>query len=298
MTTQRIFSRRSFLGLLAAAPFGAASASTLATPGAHVPIGLELYSVRNELEKDLMGTVEGVAKMGYECVEFYAPYYNWTAGYAKQVRKELDDLGIRCYSTHNDSHSFTTDGIGKAMELNKILGARYIVMAHPGEVSGMDGWKRVADMLNQANHTMAAQGLHAGYHNHDAEWKLVEGQKPIEVLAAGTDKSIMLQLDVGPCLETGNDPVAWIDKNPGRIRSMHVKDWSPEKGYRVLFGEGVGAWKKIFAAAESAGGIEYYLIEQEGSGYPEMETVRRCLNAYRKLRGTPVASQYWQRLQV
>ena len=132
---------------------------------------------------------------------------------------------------------------------------------------------------------MKAQGLHAGYHNHDAEWKPVDGQKPIEVLAATLDRSIMLQLDVGTCLATGNDPVAWINRNPGRIRSIHVKDWSPQKEYKVLTGEGIGPWNKLFAAAEKTGGVEYYLIEQEGSDYSEMDTVQRCLAAFRKLHG-------------
>jgi len=84
---------------------------------------------------------------------------------------------------------------------------------------------------------------------------------------------------------TGNDPVAWINRNPGRIRSIHVKDWSPTTGYNVLTGEGTAPWKEIFAAAESTGGIEYYLIEQEGSQYSEMETARRCLELFRKLHG-------------
>jgi len=278
MPGHEALTRRSFLTFVAAAPLVAAAR-------ADAPVGLELYSVRNDLQKDLMGTVKGVAKLGYECVEFYSPYYDWTVDYAKQVRKELDDLGIRCYSTHNSLKSFTPDGISKAIELNQILGARYIVLAHPGNVSGVDGWKQVAEKLNKANDAMAAQGLHAGYHNHDLEWKPVDGQKPIKLLAASTDKSIMLQLDVGTCLETGNDPVAWIKKNPGRIRSLHLKDWSSEKGYRVLLGEGVGPWKKIFAAAEGTGGVEYYLIEQEGSDYSEMETAERCLAAYRKLHG-------------
>lgn len=159
------------------------------------------------------------------------------------------------------------------------------MLAHPGEVRDIDGWKRVADTLNQANKTMVGQGLQAGYHNHDLEWKPVDGQKPIELLRANTDPSIMLQLDVGTCLEMGNDPVAWIEKNPGRIRSMHCRDWSPKEGYRVLFGEGTGPWKKIFAAAENTGRIEFYLIEQEGSRYSEVETAKRCLEACRKLRG-------------
>ena len=280
MSRDDTFSRRSFLALMAAAPLAAAARAST-----HFPVGLELYSVRNELRKDLMGTVRGVAKMGYECVEFYAPYYDWAVDYAKEARKELDALGIHCYSTHNSLKSFTPDGIGKAIELNRILGSRYIVLAHPGQVTGLDGWKQVAETLNKANDTLGGQGLHAGYHNHDLEWRPVEGQKPIELLAASLDNSIMLQLDVGTCLAAGSDPVAWIEKNPGRIHSIHVKDWSPQKGYRVLTGEGVAPWKDIFAAAESTGGIEYYLIEQEGSDLPEMETVERCLALFRKLHG-------------
>ena len=107
MITDHALSRRSVLGLVAAAPLAAAA---LGRPGGHIPVGLELYSVRNALAKDLMGTVAGVAKMGYECVEFYAPYYAWTPDYAKQVRKRLDDLGITCHSTHNDSKTFTPEG--------------------------------------------------------------------------------------------------------------------------------------------------------------------------------------------
>jgi sugar phosphate isomerase/epimerase len=250
-----------------------------------IPIGLELFSVRDELKKDQTATLQAVAKMGYECVEFFAPYYDWTAEDAKNVRKELDDLGVKCYSTHNGLPSFTPEGLAKAIELNKILGTHYIVLAHPGKMSTLDDWKHIVDVLNKANHDMSVEGLHAGYHNHDLEWKPVDGQKPIELIAANTDKSIMLQLDVGTCLETGNDPVAWIEQNPGRIRSLHLKDWSAEKGYRVLFGEGSAPWKKIFAAAESTGGVEYYLIEQEGSDYPELEGADRCLVAYRNLHG-------------
>jgi sugar phosphate isomerase/epimerase len=221
--------------------------------------------------------------MGYQCVEFYASYYDWTTAYARQVRAELDELSIRCYSTHNSLNSFTPEGLGKAMDLNKTLGNRYIVLASPGEVSDLDGYKRVAETLNRANDTMKRQGLHAGYHNHDAEWRPIDGRKPMEVLSAALNKDIILQLDLGTCLEAGGDPVAWINHNPGRIRSMHVKDWSPQRGYKVLTGEGIAPWKKIFAAAEATGGIEYYLIEQEGSDYSEMETAEKCLAAFRKL---------------
>jgi sugar phosphate isomerase/epimerase len=274
--------RRSFVALATA---GIAAADAAKAFAANIPIGLELYSVRNELKKDTMSTLDGVAKMGYQVVEFFAPYYQWTPEYTRQIRKKLDDLGIKCNSTHNGPVSFSADGVGKALELNGILGSRYIVMASAGRVEGADGWKKVADTLNNGNDKMKAQGIHAGYHNHAAEWKTVDGKVPMEILAANTDKSIMLQFDVGTALEEGRDPVAWINSNPGRIRSLHLKEWSKEKGYKCLLGEGIGPWKKIFAAAQKTGGVEYYLIEQEGSEFPEMETAAKCLATYKQLHG-------------
>ena len=252
-----------------------------------VPIGLELYSVRDELSKDLRGTVTAVAKMGYQVVEFYAPYFSWTMEQAKETRKLLDDLGIRCNSTHNGMNAFTADGLQKAIDLNRTIGARYVVLASASRVNGLDGWRQLGERLSQAMETLRPAGLSAGYHNHQAEFTPVDGKRPMEVLAASTPKDFMLQLDVGTCVEVGSDPVAWIKANPQRIRSLHLKDWAPgpDKGYKVLLGEGVAPWKQIFEAAESTGGAEYYLIEQEGSRFSPMETAERCLASYKELHG-------------
>ncbi len=286
MPLNRKSTRREFTSALAGVSLALAATGTAAGKSANrIPIGLELFSVRHELEKDPAGTLQKVAQMGYDCVEFYAPYFDWTPEHAKEVRQQLDTLKLRCYSTHNGTPSFTDAGLNKAIQLNRILGSKFIVLAHPGEnLKTADDWKGVAETLNKANSKMHSEGLHAGYHNHDLEWKPVDGQKPIEILASNTDKSVMLQLDVGTCVETGNDPVAWINSNPGRIKSLHLKDWSPTGGYKVLFGEGVCPWKQIFSAAEHTGGVEYYLIEQEGSHFPEFETAERCLVSYKDLR--------------
>lgn len=268
--------RRAFLASAAAAPiaFGARK----------VPVGLELYSVRHELEKDLMPTVRAVAKLGYKGVEFYSPYFDWTPDYAKQVRRLLDEVGMRCYSTHNNRKAFDPANVQKAIELNGILGSRYVVMASAGKSSDLDAWKKVAEELNRGAAAMKSAGLRAGFHNHQVEFTPVNGVRPMEVLAKNTGKDVVLQLDVGTCMHAGSDPVAWIEQNPGRIASIHCKDWSRDKGYRVLTGEGAAPWKKILAAAERSGGIEYYLIEQEGSDLPEMETVERCLANFERLR--------------
>jgi sugar phosphate isomerase/epimerase len=273
-------SRRSFLALSAMLPWLRAFAS------ASIPVGLELYSVRNALKEDLMGTVRAVGEMGYQCVEFYAPYFEWTETQTKQMKKLLDDLGVRCFSTHNSSSYFSPENIKRARDMNLTLGSKYMVMASSQPISNLDGWKQVADALNSTAEQLEPAGLKAGYHNHKPEFTPVEGKRPIEILAKNTKPSIMLQLDVGTCLEAGSDPVAWIRANPGRIRSLHLKDWSPDpaKGYSVLFGEGAADWKNILAAAEGVGGVEYYLIEQEGSRFSELETAKKCLQTFRTQR--------------
>ena len=278
MDTIDTLTRRTFLASTAVLPIALA-----ATPGRSIPIGLELYSVRDELAKDLPGTIRAVAKMGYQVVEFYAPYMQWTTAYAKEVRSILDDAGIRCNSTHNGLDSFSAAKMPHAIELNQIIGSHYVVLASPGTLKTLDEYKRVGETLSGAMATLKAAGLGAGYHNHDAEWRPIEGRRPIEVIAANTPQALMLQLDVGTCVEAGSDPVAWVRANPGRIRSLHLKDWSPERGYKVVFGEGRVPWAQLLDAAESVGGVEYYLIEQEESGDP-METVRECLANYRKVR--------------
>jgi len=257
------------------------------------PIGLELYSVRTELARDLPNTLRTVAKMGYEVVEFYAPYFDWTIPYAKEVRDLMDDIGLRCYSTHNHIESFTPgDTMTKAVELNQIIGARYLIMAsEPGGTTGLDGWKKLCEQLTTASEQLKPHGLAAGFHNHQTEWAMLDGSmRFMDFIAANTPRDFVLQLDVGTCVEAGADPVAWINANPGRIKIVHLKDWAPgskadEKSYRVLFGEGVSPWKEIIAALESVGGVEFYLMEQEGSRFSEFETAQRCLEAWKTFKG-------------
>jgi sugar phosphate isomerase/epimerase len=270
--------RRHFLALSAALPWAlSARAST------SIPVGLELYSVRGELKKDPQGTVRTVAQMGYQVVEFYGPYFDWSESQTKQMRKLLDDLGIRCLSTHNNESYLSAQNLSRARDMNLILGSKYIVQSSTEPKTTLDQWKPVADRLNSVAEQLEPAGLKVGYHNHQPEFTPIGGQRPIEVLAKNTKPSVMLQLDVGTCLEVGSDPVGWIRANPGRIRSIHCKDWSPDagKGYSVLFGEGVADWKNIFEAAESVGGVEYYLVEQEGSRYSEFDTAKKCLEAFK-----------------
>jgi sugar phosphate isomerase/epimerase len=284
MKTSHDVSRREFLAAASALPFAAAA---LRGQARAIPVGLELYSVRGELMKDLPGTVTAVAKLGYQVVEFYAPYFDWTPDAAKGVRTLLDGLGITCRSTHNGPASFTGDGLKKAIELNQIIGSKTIVLASAPRPNTADKWKALGDQMTGVMETLRPLGMAAGFHNHQTEWGGAIGQRPMDILAANTPKDFVLQFDVGTCVQTGQDPVAWIKANPGRIKSLHCKDWGAGqgRGYAVAFGEGDVPWKDIWAAAESTGGVEYYLIEQEIAGPAgELAMVQTCLNNWKKLR--------------
>ena len=178
--------RRSFLAMSAMVPF---ALNAFATSNS-IPVGLELYSVRDELAKNLESTVTAVGKMGYQCVEFYGPYFKWTEAQTKQYRKLIDDLGIKCYSTHNDQANLDLANINKARDMNLILGTKYVVMASAKVEPTVDGWKKLADTLNSAADTLAASGLKAGYHNHEPEWVKMGDTFPLEILAKNTGQKL------------------------------------------------------------------------------------------------------------
>lgn len=277
----RLMNRREFLTSTALAT--TASLAIASAQKKSIPIGLEMYSVRNAMKDDLMGSIRKVAQMGYQDMEFYAPYYTWTPDQVKDVRKLMDDLGVKCLSTHNNVTNYKPENVQKAIDYNKMLGSRFLVVASSGKPTTLDAWKKTAETLTAGADLLRPAGLRGGYHNHEVEFTPLEGRRPIEVIAENTPRDFMMQFDVGTCLQMGSDPVAWINANPGRINSLHLKDWNQEKGFRVLFGEGAGPWKAIFAAAEKTGGVEFYLIEQEGSEYSEFETAQRCLDIFKKL---------------
>jgi sugar phosphate isomerase/epimerase len=291
MLNRRSFFRRSAV-LLAAAQ--ADSLLRRAWAFKVLPVGIGMYAVEAEWNKDEPGTLRALAQMGYQAVEFWAPYLQWTTQRAKDLRKVLDDVGMHCFSTHNDGTTFSAEGLPKAIELNHILGSKSIVVSGNNmtaewtggsKITTIDGWKKVADRLTSFSAKLQSAGIQVGYHNHPIEFTAIDGKYPMDVLAANTPKEVMLQLCVGACVGPHADPVAFVKANPGRIRHIHCKDWSPEKQYTVLFGEGISPWPQVFAACESVGGAEFYLIEQLGGGsLRTLETARANMANWKKAR--------------
>ena len=279
--------RRTFLTMLGTTPVALRALAADQSSRKKVPIGIQMYSVRDDEKRDLMGTLKGLREMGYECVEFWSPYFDWTTERAKEVRKQLDDLGLRCFSNHTGVKHFADEHLPRVIELNHILGSRYVIMAHAGPQANLDGWRRTAEVLTKAMPKLKAANLGCGYHNWDVDFRPVDGMRPIDILTGNTPKEVAFQLDVATCLAAGADPLAFIKANAGRIKTYHLKDWSddPQKKYRVLLGEGIGPWKELLEVAETVGGVEHYLIEQEGSRFSQMETAKRCLDNFKSIRG-------------
>ena len=251
-------SRRSFLALAAAAPLVSAAKK-------RIPVGLELFSVRDELAKDLEGRS---ARSRNWATRTWSSSRRTTIGPRRRPRKSANCWTIwrsgACPRTTERSRS-SADGIQKAIDLNSILGAKFVVLASAGQVKALDGWKRVAETLTKASEKFAFRQTARGLSQPPVGVQTDRGQtshgsagcRHAEERDAATRRRHLCR---GGLRSGGLD-----QRQSGRINCIHCKDWSPEKGYKVLFGEGKAPWKEIFQAAEKTGGVEFYLIEQEGS---------------------------------
>jgi sugar phosphate isomerase/epimerase len=273
--TRPPLSRRRFV-LLSAASATALRAQT----GKRIPIGLQQTAVGRNIQQDLTGTLRAVAKMGYDIIELSAnTFMTWTPEKAKEVRSLLDEIHLRCRSTHNEIVSFSGDGLSKSLELNQILGSNTLVSVR-GPGTTLDAWKRFSDQLSQAAGRIRAAGMTLGFHNHDVEFKPVEGTRPMDILAANRDIT-SFHLNIGLCLKGGGDPIAFMKQCPGRIQSLLVQDY-----------QGQARWKQIFAAAEDAGGLEFYLLQRtdglflvERQGNDLLDFAAKDLEYFRQLHG-------------
>ena len=246
-----------------------------------IPIGLELYSVREDCKKDFSGTVAKVAKMGYTCVEF-AGYWDHTAD---QVKAMLDDNGLTCSSAHTGLPLLQGDKFDETVAFAKAIGnTRLIVPGLPGEFQGsVDNVKRAADALNEIAEKLAPHGMRTGYHNHAWEFtKLETGEYPWDVLFSNLREDVIMQVDSGNAMGAGEDIIPFVKKYPGRAASVHLKEHTdaPEG---ATIGNGTIAWDELFQVCESIGGTDVYIVEQEVYPVPPLEACQQCIDALRKM---------------
>src|SRR6266705_1967471 len=285
MKTQPI-SRREFLqtsGTAAAAAFAVTSPINLLTAdsygGNKIPFALQLYSVRNECAKDLDGTVAAVAKMGYKAVEF-AGYYGRDA---KTLRKLLDDLGLKCCGTHIGLDTLLGDNLPKTVEFNQTIGNKFLVVPSlPGKYQKTrQGWQEAADVFSGIAEKVKPQGMRVGYHNHNIEFKPIDGEIPWDTFFDRAKKEVVIQFDTGNGAAVGGDPLVYLKKFPGRVASVHVKPYSKAKP-NALIGDDEHPWKEIFHICETTAGVEGYIIEYESDAYPPLVSVEKTLEVMRR----------------
>lgn len=244
-------------------------------------IGLELYSVRDDCAKDLPGVLKKVAQMGYKGVEF-AGYHGRTA---EELRKMLDENGLKCCGTHLGLDALMGDNLEKTIAFNKTLGNKYLMVAYLPENRRNTKEKCIetAKLFNEIAEKLEPHGMVTGYHCHDGDFKPLEGGYiPWDILFDNTDKKVVMQFDIGNAMSAGVQAAPYLEKYPGRALTVHVKDHSKTND-KALLGEGDVDWKKVVPLLKGKAGTQWYIIEQESYAYPPIECVEKCLRNWEKM---------------
>lgn len=241
---------------------------------ARIPIALELYSVRDDCAKDLPGSLAKVAKMGYVGVEFAG----WHSTSAKDIRKMIDDNGLKMAGSHTPFGDVQDDKIEATVEFNKILGNKFLIIPGiPKEYTkDADAWKKLADFFNGVADKLKPHGMLTGYHNHTIEFKPLDGKIPWDIFFSNTKKEVVMQVDTGNCMHGEGDPMEYLERYPGRAITVHLKEFS-KTNKQALLGEGDVPWQRVFDYCEKRGNTEWYIVEYEIPGIPPMEAVDGCL---------------------
>ena len=248
-----------------------------------IPIGLQLFSVRHECEKDdgknFPAVVEAVAKMGYEGVEF-AGYYGWEA---EDIRRVLDDNALPCCGTHVGIQTLLGDELERSIEFHATLGNRYLIVPGlPEEYRCCpDAWARTAETFNEIAASLEPHGMVTGYHNHHVEFAPMDGRTPWDIFFGGTVDGVVMQLDIGNAIQGGGDCAEILRKYPGRATTIHIKEFGgpPE----AVVGEGEVDWKEILPLVCTVAGTEWQIIEHERDPARALDDVDRCLQRLRQM---------------
>ena len=248
-------------------------------------IALQLYSVRNDCAKDFDRALAQVAEMGFDAVEF-AGYHSYSKD-AQGLRARLDDLGLKVAGTHIGTNTLTKDKLAQTIEFHQIIGCKYLIVPGDRRFYDPEGSKELADIFNEAAHTLTPLKMYCGYHNHKNEFKKDGGKTYWELFAERTCSEVVLQQDVGWTAAAGQDAVALIRKYPGRSQIIHCKPTVVGNQGRPIIGEDSVKWAEIFQACEDVGGTEWYTIEQEKylDGVSPMDCVKLSLAGMKTILG-------------
>lgn len=291
--------RRQFLKTTAMAAAASFALPDFLSAGPKYPkklIGLQLYSVREDMKKDPLGTLKALSAMGYRYVE-HANYidrkfYGYTP---KEFKKILDDLGLKMPSGHtvfqsrhyDKTQKTFTDGWKYTVEDAAYLGQQFVISpSMENHVRrNADELKHFMELFNKNGELCQQYGMKFGYHNHDFEFSEKHGDRTLfDIILGETDpKLVMQQLDMGNMYNGGGDALDIVTRYPGRFESWHVKDeilasGGHEKYESTLLGTGIVPVKKVLDIAVKAGGPNHFIVEQESyQGLTPLESMKRNL---------------------
>jgi sugar phosphate isomerase/epimerase len=245
-----------------------------------LPIALQLYSVREDAARDLAGVLEQVARMGYDGVEF-AGFYGHDAA---TVKKLLDDTGLKVAGAHVGIDTLLGDELERSVEFHKTIGNRFLIVPGLPESrrNSRAAWLDTANTMNAIAERLVPHAMRTGYHNHDIEFKPLDGELPWDTFFGNTRQDVVMQFDVGNAMHGGSEAAPFLERYPGRATTVHVKEYSTTNE-KALIGEGDVPWQKIFQLCETIGGTEWYIVEQESYAFPPLECVERCLQNLRAM---------------
>ena len=280
MINRRDFIKGSAAGAATLAAAADLTRSVFANPYGK-PIGLQLYTVREQLEKDVPETLKKVAAIGYKEVEIYDLYGMSPAVFSKLVK----DNGLTAISGHYLLNVEETQWEKKVAEA-KELGLKYMVHAilDPPDRKSIDDYKRHVDLFNKNAELSHKAGIQFCYHNHDFEFQKFDGVSAFDYLLKHLDLHLVqFEMDCFWVTHAGQDPVALMKQHPGRFPLLHIKDlkagiatsteFDARMGLFAEVGKGVIDWKRIFVAAKE-GGLERYFVEQDESDIPAFEAMK------------------------
>jgi sugar phosphate isomerase/epimerase len=285
--------RRTFIELLTAAAVLPRHLSWAAAEHRVEPIGVQLYTVRDQMKADFDGTIAKVASIGYKEVEF-AGYFGRTP---QQVRAVLERNGLTSPSCHVE-YDVLGDKFPGVIESSKTIGQTYIVCPWiPEEVRKQpDVWERAAETFNRAGEASKKAGIQFAYHNHWFEFLPVNGKLPYDLLLEKCDPDLVkMELDLCWITVAGADPLKYFDRYPGRFPLVHVKDMKKLPKVSTAGGQDFGSsltdmtsvgsgiiyWKRIFAQSEKAG-IKHYIVEHDKPENP-FESIKKSYDYLSKL---------------
>jgi sugar phosphate isomerase/epimerase len=245
---------------------------------ADIPIALQLYSVRDACAKDFDAALAQVAAMGFAGVEF-AGYHSYD-GRPADLRRRLDALSLKVAGAHVPTAVFADDVIQRTIDFHQAIGCRFLIVPGDSAFTDPEKSRALADTFNKVAARLKPLGMACGFHNHQGELATHDGKTWWDLFAERTTPDVILQQDCGWTATAGLDPVALIEKYPGRTRSTHFKAVVLPRDAEVrkaFLGQDSVDWIAIYKACRSVGGTEWVIVEQET--YPDGRSSMDCTQA-------------------